>query len=314
MRTYGVENPHLRSKLARIFKKSTISLEQWRELLAEGAASAPIPHVGMQIGSEVTVKHTGALGYLLLNCNNLVDALETYQLFERRFYSINFSRIEHIDSSFSLSWPDKLGILNALFVQVMITALVTFLRKRFPTTCKLIQVTLTGPPPDEMKPYTKYFRCPVVFESIRPGITFDHEIASQVERGELSKSFYSIQSLQTEAYYRVNLATTPFLRQLYKVLLKLVPEGKVSLVSVAKKIGGSPRTLQRRLLELGFSYQTLLDAVREQLGCRYLANTDLTLFEVAMLLGFSEQSAFNRAFKHWTGETPGSYRLQNRNL
>lgn len=80
--------------------------------------------------------------------------------------------------------------------------------------------------------------------------------------------------------------------------------------SVARKIGCSPRTLQRRLDELGFTYQSLLDAVREQLAYQYLQDSHLSYIEVALLLGFSEQSAFNRAFKHWTSTSPGRYRKQ----
>ena len=314
MTKYRVENSLLRSKLALISKKCTIPIEQWRTLLAEAAASTPAPHIGLQIGSEVRLRHTGALGYLLLNCNYLVDALETYNRCERRFYSINFSRIERKGDNLTLLWPDRLGAENALFVEVALTALATFLRYRFPTTCRLVQVNLTGPVTKNLEPYTNYFRCPVVFESTHPGITVDYVVASQLESGELAKSFYSIQNRQAEAFNRVIEVTNPFLRQLQKTLLKLIPEGKVSLGRVAKNTGYSPRSLQRRLGEYDFSYQVLLDAVREQLGCRYLTDPNLNFFEVAMLLGFSEQSAFNRAFKQWTGETPGGYRHKNRYL
>jgi len=66
--------------------------------------------------------------------------------------------------------------------------------------------------------------------------------------------------------------------------------------------------LQRQLADYQYSYQVLLDAVREQLGCRYLKEGGLTFVEIAMLLGYSEQSAFSRAFKNWTGKTPRQYR------
>ena len=88
----------------------------------------------------------------------------------------------------------------------------------------------------------------------------------------------------------------------------MYPESRVSLMQVAQEMGCSPRTLQRQLADYQYSYQVLLDAVREQLGCRYLKEGGLTFVEIAMLLGYSEQSAFSRAFKSWTGKTPRQYR------
>ena len=73
------------------------------------------------------------------------------------------------------------------------------------------------------------------------------------------------------------------------------------------KISG--RTLQRRLSERGYSFQTLVDESRRQLAEQLLQQTDYSLAEVAFMTGFSEQSAFTRAFKRWAGQTPRSFRL-----
>jgi len=77
---------------------------------------------------------------------------------------------------------------------------------------------------------------------------------------------------------------------------------------VAKAMGMSPRTLQRRLEELGTSYQELLDDVRRRSARRLLASTDLDAGEVAFLLGFEELNSFTRAFHGWEGTTPTRWR------
>jgi AraC-like DNA-binding protein len=77
---------------------------------------------------------------------------------------------------------------------------------------------------------------------------------------------------------------------------------------VAKSLGLSPRTLQRRLGELGTTYQKLLDDVRHRSARRLLANTDLGAAEVAFLLGFEELNSFTRAFASWEGTTPVRWR------
>jgi len=81
---------------------------------------------------------------------------------------------------------------------------------------------------------------------------------------------------------------------------------------VAKTLRMSPRTLQRRLGELGTSYQKLLDEVRRRSARRLLANTDLGSAEVAFLLGFEELNSFTRAFHCWEGTTPSRWRATAR--
>ena len=85
------------------------------------------------------------------------------------------------------------------------------------------------------------------------------------------------------------------------------------LSDVAKHFGMSGRTLQRRLSDLGYSYQTIVDESRRQLAEHLLLDTEYALIEIAYMTGFSEQSAFTRAFKRWLGQTPLHFRTQHQN-
>ncbi|MDX1694660.1 MAG: helix-turn-helix transcriptional regulator, partial [Ketobacteraceae bacterium] len=76
----------------------------------------------------------------------------------------------------------------------------------------------------------------------------------------------------------------------------------------ARRVNMSTRTLHRRLEARGLNFQMLLGKTRRQLAQHYLSDTGLSLSEVAFLLGYSEQSAFNRAFRQWFGATPKGYR------
>jgi AraC-like DNA-binding protein len=77
---------------------------------------------------------------------------------------------------------------------------------------------------------------------------------------------------------------------------------------VAERLHMSSRSLQRLLRADGTSYTELVDALRHELAARYLGEARLAIAEVAFLLGFSEASAFHRAFRRWTGTTPAAYR------
>ena len=70
----------------------------------------------------------------------------------------------------------------------------------------------------------------------------------------------------------------------------------------------SPRSLQRRLGEASLKFQDLLDAVRRDLACVYLRDASLSALDVALLLGYAEQSSFTRAFRQWFGTTPSAWR------
>jgi AraC-like DNA-binding protein len=86
---------------------------------------------------------------------------------------------------------------------------------------------------------------------------------------------------------------------------------KPDIGTLAADLAISTRQLQNKLKDEGTSYQQLLDQVRQLLALRYLDNPDLNLFDIAFLLGYSDQSAFNHAFKRWTGASPGEYRETN---
>ena len=91
-----------------------------------------------------------------------------------------------------------------------------------------------------------------------------------------------------------------------------LPRGKPGAEHVASTLGISARTLRRRLQDVGLSYQQVLDEVRLGLARRALGQEDLSINDVAFLLGFSDASAFHKAFRRWTGSGPGEYVLRLR--
>lgn len=95
-------------------------------------------------------------------------------------------------------------------------------------------------------------------------------------------------------------------------VLSRLKDGPVAAVDVAATMGVSRRTLTRRLRQQGTSFTELLDDVRRQAAAHYLTTSDHTVEDIAFLLGFSESSAFVRAFKRWHGMAPMAYRRAQR--
>jgi AraC-like DNA-binding protein len=84
------------------------------------------------------------------------------------------------------------------------------------------------------------------------------------------------------------------------------------LSEIARAMAMSDRNLQRALRSDGTSFQTLLDEVRRDLAISHLADPATSAGQVGFLLGFSEPSAFHRAFRRWTGKAPSAYRAASR--
>ncbi|MCK5789568.1 MAG: helix-turn-helix domain-containing protein [Ketobacter sp.] len=97
-------------------------------------------------------------------------------------------------------------------------------------------------------------------------------------------------------------------REICHHVTQLLTEGAPGINDVARRMNCSGRTLQRRLAERNLSYQMLLDYVRKDMAIEMLCKTTLPITRIAERTGFADDSTFHRAFRRWTGLSPGSYR------
>ena len=93
-------------------------------------------------------------------------------------------------------------------------------------------------------------------------------------------------------------------------LIGLLPSGRARAAVVAEQLGMSERSFRRRLVQESTNFGEVLDRLRNRLALRYLEEEQVSLKQIAWLLGYSELGAFNHAFKRWTGTSPGQMRKQ----
>ena len=105
-----------------------------------------------------------------------------------------------------------------------------------------------------------------------------------------------------------NLNEESFDHHVRRVVASSLRSGDINIEHIAMRLGTSARTIQRRLQERGRSFKDLVAETRLALSRRYLANSSLSLTETAFLLGYSELSAFSRAFRRWTGVSALEFR------
>ncbi len=153
--------------------------------------------------------------------------------------------------------------------------------------------------------FAKLFRCPIAFRQAHNALDFasaDIERPLPTANAELAR-----RSDEVVVRYLDQLVAYALSDQVRAVLVSALPSGELSHRDAARRVGVSPRTLQRRLVAEGTSYAQLLDETRLLLARGYVEEGKRSFQEIAYLLGFSDPSAFSRAFKRWTGSSPKSY-------
>jgi AraC-like DNA-binding protein len=98
------------------------------------------------------------------------------------------------------------------------------------------------------------------------------------------------------------------LKDLHNLVLESLPSGIPSVIQMADHLRMSARTLKRRLSEKGLTFREYVQQIQKEVCLELLKNSSQSMAEIAFQTGFSEQSAFNRAFKRWTNQSPMDYR------
>ena len=98
------------------------------------------------------------------------------------------------------------------------------------------------------------------------------------------------------------------LKEMHQLIKESLPSGIPSVIQAADYLGMSARTLKRRLSEKGLTFRDLVQQIQRDVSTDLLKNTTQSIGEIAFQTGFSEQSAFNRAFRRWMGNSPLEYR------
>lgn len=153
--------------------------------------------------------------------------------------------------------------------------------------------------------YEALFKVPLTFGAAADRLWFDDAILERALPG--GNPTLAAHADRIADAYLATLTDTPVARQVRNGLMDLLPLGEANLSAVARRLFLSERSLQRHLHDEGHTFRALLDDTREALALDYVRDGQHPLAEVAFRLGFSDQSAFSKAFKRWTDLSPAAY-------
>ena len=206
---------------------------------------------------------------------------------------------------------DCYGYADQIPRSLAATELVFFTQlARLATRVKVVPVVLELPQlPKNRTPYEVYFGNPVrpgkairigfsARDAARPFLTEDTAMWDFFEAG--LKQRLSDLETETTVTQRVGCA-----------LLEMLPGGQSTIEEAARRLAMSKRTLQRQLSQESSSYKEVLNSTRQALAQHYLARSAISPPEISFLLGYQDSNSFLRAFKSWTGTTPGEYRNEH---
>ena len=302
-----VNEPTFKAKLIHLQEQERIALQTWISLLDEVAQFTPIPAVGLQMGQYIKSSHTGIVGYLGLSCGSVGEALALFERFARLIYDANSLSMTMENETVTISWGSEYITPGQLADETAISVFFTMVqiiagRALYPT-----KVNFINQAPADLAPYEDFFHCPVSFGGIRTIVEFPAEYLKIPLNNKDAKLLDLL-----EDHAQTLLGTLPndqFEDRLKQLLTDMLKKQEVlSLDNIAKRMNTSTRTLQRRLNDHEVKFQELLASVKLDLFHQYIKDATLTLFDIALLLGYSEQSAFTRAVKRWTGDLPKNFR------
>jgi AraC-like DNA-binding protein len=170
-----------------------------------------------------------------------------------------------------------------------------------------LEVSFAHAEPADTSEHRRIFRSPLHFSRPANQIAFDRALLS-LKMEEADPALCAVLDRHAEELLTKFPGRGGFAAEVRALLFEALNGGDASLETISQQLGTSPRTLQRKLKDEGATHQVLLDELRRDLSKRYLSEPQMAICEVAYLLGFSEPSAFHRAFRRWTGVTPREYR------
>lgn len=290
-----------------------IAASTYLELLGHGVRHSGDEHLGLHLGEAVRPGYYGVLGYLIMSCATLADALHR----QARYATLlgNLGQVDLADEppraglepQVANSWQPFLPQQQRQLSEETLAGWVTFGHWISGLDIPPTEVRFQHAAPADVSEHQRIFRCPVLFDQADNALVFPKRLLA-LPLGQADAQVRRMLDAYAERLLSEIKQGHSVLDRARLELARLLPEAGADLQQIAARLALSPRTLQRRLREAGLSFNQLLDETRQQLVLHYLRDPALDLAEIAFLVGFSEPGSLARAFRRWTGQSPGEYR------
>ncbi len=302
LRSLGVDPAAVRAPDTRV------PLETYLLIQEVAARRTGDPYFGLHMGEFAEPGTWSILGYMMMNCKTLGEAMEKSGRYSRLIGNlidvraeVRLNRVRIV-----LYTPAHVPGLSRHCFEATLSSTVRTMRSLTGRPLNPLQVTLAYPPPASTAEYDRVFGCPVLFDQKENSMTVDLSLASTPIR-MANPALLSYFERYAQALLAEMDRPSPYSRAVTKIILARLDDEALSIDKVAQEMAVSVRTLQKRLEEEGVVFSDLLRDIRARLAKKYLRE-NYSVEQITYLLGFSEPSVFRKAFKKWAGVTPKEYR------
>lgn len=263
--------------------------------------------IGFEFGQTIEADRWGILGYIAFTSASFREASQKQQKYQSLVGDVGAPVQELRSDGLLLKWLPAYrcnhNVVEEIITGWMAMALKLSLGQARPKT-----IYFSHPCQSDIKRYQAYFNCELLFDSEFSGIKIDEAMLDV----PLAKHDPEINRLLCQHADKLihQLTEQQPLEVLSRFIHGQLPLGVPELEDAAQNLQMSVRTLQRKLNEHQLTFTALIEDIRKKQATRYLRDTDVKIIHIAQMLGFSEQSAFQRAFKRWTQQTPKQFRDQ----
>jgi len=271
------------------------------------------PCFGLKTSRYVQAGSYSVLGYMVMNCKSLKEAMVKTPIYEKLVGDMGVSEVKLLGNGdtemrWYCSYPDP--IVRPHMIANVLGSWVNFARFLVDNpedNPKKIHFEFEQPDNRSILQFQSMFKCPIQFNAPYSAVVMDEGILNQPMRQPDEQLLKTLENhadiLMADISHK-----QPLPLQTKNVIRGLLLEGIPRKEIVAKRLGLTERTLQRRLQQFDCSYQQILDEVRLDQAKELLSQTELSIQDIAAKLGFSEPRSFHRSFKNWLGITPGDFR------
>jgi AraC-like DNA-binding protein len=273
------------------------------------------PILGLETGDFVQPGSYSVLGYITMSCATLGEAVARIAPFEKLVGDMGTTGLSMAQGSITLTWNCNYNdpVVRPHVVDNVFASWVTYARWLADDTAaspSSVRLKRASPGIELEQAYRNRWNCPVQFGANEDSITLKQALLETRLRQPdpmLRKTLEAHALTQLASLDTLDTDTDLTSRVKHSIQQQLM-HGITRQDMVAEDLGITSRTLQRKLSLEGVSYQQLLDEVRQKIAEDYLLNSDLTIPDIALRLGYSETTSFHRKFKAVTGKTPGEFR------
>ncbi|MCL4791594.1 MAG: helix-turn-helix transcriptional regulator [Gammaproteobacteria bacterium] len=277
-----------------------------RHLWTLSIAATGDPAFGLNVGRRIKPEGLHALGYAWMSSRNLADALNRFCRYVEVLITIPTKLAVTAEAEgyrLACTFPDPAHQPHEAGIDATLLALVSLATQAAGKPVRPLAVWLQHPCRADRARYTAAFGAPVNFDAPTNGLLIDTAAAEALLPTDNPAIAAAVD--QVAERYVAKLQAQPVAANVRDMLVQLLPTGEADQETIARKLNRSLSTLQRQLQAEGLSYRQVVDQTRHSLAKAYLSDKRFSQAEIAYLLGFSDQSSFSRAYRRWTGRSPG---------